>query len=77
MITVCLVLYLLSGYWDSNPESPVPKTGMLAVTLYPDTHLKHSANYNEPLALIYGERNRTSDPPTGRESKGYTIPRLK
>ena len=27
---------LLSGRRDSNPESPVPKTGMLAVTLHPD-----------------------------------------
>lgn len=28
--------YCLSGCRDSNPESPVPKTGMLAVTPHPD-----------------------------------------
>ena len=28
--------FFLSGCWDSNPESPVPKTGMLAVTPHPD-----------------------------------------
>lgn len=27
----------LSGCRDSNPESPVPKTGMLTVTLHPDS----------------------------------------
>ena len=28
---------LFSGCRDSNPESPVPKTGMLAVTPHPGT----------------------------------------
>lgn len=26
----------MSGSWDSNPESLVPKTSMLAVTPHPD-----------------------------------------
>ena len=34
--TTCMFLYL-SGSRDSNPESLVPKTSMLAVTPHPDT----------------------------------------
>ncbi len=40
MFDTLLLIYLInrfmSGCWDSNPESPVPKTGMLAVTPHPD-----------------------------------------
>jgi hypothetical protein len=41
-IRFAILASLMSGCRDSNPESPVPKTGMLAVTPHPEKQLSNT-----------------------------------
>ena len=45
-------LNTLSGCRDSNPESPVPKTGMLAVTPHPDNIFNPKTGLRAPWEVL-------------------------
>ena len=54
---------LLSGCRDSNPESPVPKTGMLAVTprsvvFFPHLRLGWQFNTNRLCSIVVDMKNQ-------------------